>query len=330
MDIVVQTLQPLNVFLDKIQRLLSLECLDQHSQFDHPTKAGKVALAGCILGVTWGINVTLLLGISGLLYIKPRPNTDTDITSFVNDSNDSLFPLRLCLLWRWSFYLVSLCTFHLLEFFVTAIYNPTEASSNTFLINHSKAYTAAFMIATSEFWIRFWTFPTLPNKTLTIVGILLVILAQFIRSVAMSTCGESFNHFIQTSKKDNHILVTHGIYSILRHPSYVGFFYYAIGTQVVLHNYISTILFALAGWSFFSRRIPYEERSLIHHFGDAYFQYANRTYVGIPFISNKGLVPSPEEEDTSNSEKRVEELQEEDSRDSCWQEIPAEFYKKDS
>jgi protein-S-isoprenylcysteine O-methyltransferase len=314
MDIVVQKLQPLNYLLDRIQKLLSLECLDQHPQFDHPTKAGKVALLGCFLGITWGINVTLLLGISALFWMNAVPNTDN--TSFINDRSDVSVLVRLCMFWRWCFYLVSLGTFHLLEFFVTAIYNPTEASSDSFLVNHSKAYTAAFLIATSEFWIRFWFFPTLPCKTVTVVGILLVILAQFIRSTAMGTCGESFNHFIQTSKKDNHVLVTHGIYTILRHPSYVGFFYFAIGTQVVLQNYVSTILFALAGWSFFSRRIPYEERSLINHFGDTYFDYAHGTYVGIPFISNKGLVVPSEKEETSDNGENCEVLQEDDGKNS--------------
>jgi hypothetical protein len=27
----------------------------------------------------------------------------------------------------------------------------------------------------------------------------------------MITCGESFNHYIQIDKKENHVLVTHGM-----------------------------------------------------------------------------------------------------------------------
>lgn len=306
MDIVIQKLQPISQFLDRIQRMLSLEFLQDHPQFDHPTKPGKVSLLGSILGVIWGVHVTVLMGISILLW-RYRIPEDGSVAP-------SSYPVRWYMAWTWCFYIVSLSTFHMLEFFVTALYNPTEASSDSFLASHSKAYTAAFLLATMEFWIRFLLFPSVPSRLTLLLGIPLVLIAQVIRSTAMKTCGESFNHFIQTSKKDNHKLVTDGIYHVLRHPSYVGFFYYSIGTQVVLHNYICTILFALAGWSFFSRRIPYEERSLIQLFGDAYLEYANRTRVGIPFISNKGLIPEEvEEENSDNNGEGFEQILHEDA-----------------
>ncbi|KAG7354412.1 isoprenylcysteine carboxyl methyltransferase [Nitzschia inconspicua] len=327
MDIVLQKLQPISRFLDRIQRFLSLELLEHHPQFDQPTKPGKVSLVGCTLGTIWGIHMTMLLGISVLLSVWRRHDIlDRDADAALSNETDNLLPVetvpvRLWMAWTWCFYIVSLCTFHLLEFFVTAFYNPLEASSDSFLINHSKAYTAAILLAACEFWIRFLFFPYLPNRGVLLVGILLVFLSQTIRSTAMKTCGESFNHFIQTSKKDNHKLVTNGIYRFLRHPSYVGFFYYSIGTQVVLHNCICTVVFALAGWSFFSRRIPYEERSLIHHFGDEYLEYANRTHVGIPFISKKGLVPEEEtDQDSDRNEEGVEQtltLEQDDNDDGC-------------
>lgn len=62
-----------------------------------------------------------------------------------------------------------------------------------------------------EFLIRFWVFPQLNTKYMLIMGIAMTTTAQFIRSLAMVTCGESFNHMIQRSKKDNHKLITHGM-----------------------------------------------------------------------------------------------------------------------
>jgi protein-S-isoprenylcysteine O-methyltransferase len=100
----------------------------------------------------------------------------------------------------------------------------------------------------------------------------------------MVTCGESFNHYIQRDRKENHILITHGIYQIFRHPSYVGFYYWAVGTQLVLNNPISTILYAIAAWTFFRYRIAYEEETLRKLFPQEYESYAARTYIGIPFI----------------------------------------------
>lgn len=40
-----------------------------------------------------------------------------------------------------------------------------------------------------------------------------------------------------------------------RHPSYLGFFYFGIGTQVMLANPVSSAVFAAILWRFFSERI---------------------------------------------------------------------------
>ena len=75
-------------------------------------------------------------------------------------------------------------------------------------------------------------------------------------------------------------------YAVLRHPSYFGFYYWAVGTQLVLCNPISTVLYGLAAWTFFRFRISYEERTLKHLFPDGLYEsYAARTYIGIPFIN---------------------------------------------
>lgn len=115
-------------------------------------------------------------------------------------------------------------------------------------------------------------------------GIVFVLGGQLCRMMAMVTCGESFNHYIQRDRKENHILITHGIYQIFRHPSYFGFYYWAVGTQLVLNNPISTILYAVAAWTFFRYRIAYEEETLRKLFPQEYESYAARTYIGIPFI----------------------------------------------
>ena len=73
-------------------------------------------------------------------------------------------------------------------------------------------------------------------------------------------------------------------YSIFRHPSYVGFYYWAVGTQLLLGNVVCTVLFAIAACMFFQRRIPYEEEALLQLFPEEYPDYVKRTYVGIPFL----------------------------------------------
>lgn len=204
-------------------------------------------------------------------------------------------PQIVFMLCQWCTYIMCLCTFHLLEFFITAIYNPSQATSDSYLVNHSITYTTAAILSWIEFWIRFICvlrhIPVVDSFSLppylSYIGLAILVCAQCIRSVAMATAGESFNHLIQTSKKQNHVLITHGIYRIFRHPSYVGFFYWSISTQLILGNILHVFLYSLASWTFFNRRIHYEEESLCQFFPDTYPQYVAQTFMGIPLIKSQ-------------------------------------------
>lgn len=64
-------------------------------------------------------------------------------------------------------------------------------------------------------------------------GLLMVVFGECLRKAAMFTAGSNFNHVVQNEKSDTHTLVTSGVYAWCRHPSYVGWFYWSIGTQVL-------------------------------------------------------------------------------------------------
>ncbi|KAJ3009048.1 hypothetical protein HKX48_008198 [Thoreauomyces humboldtii] len=101
----------------------------------------------------------------------------------------------------------------------------------------------------------------------------------------MVTAGANFTHLIADDKDPNHVLVTNGIYAIFRHPSYTGFFYWGIFTQLAAGNPICATAFAFALQRFFASRIIYEERTLVVFFGDAYVEYKDSgAGVWIPFI----------------------------------------------
>lgn len=85
------------------------------------------------------------------------------------------------------------------------------------------------------------------------------------------------------SHHKSHELVTTGVYSVSRHPSYAGFFW-ALGTQILLLNPISLILFLSLLWPFFNDRIQDEEQYLVCFFGNDYVEYRKRTPTLIPFI----------------------------------------------
>lgn len=183
------------------------------------------------------------------------------------------------------YYLMCLSFFHLGEFVTTALYNQSEVSTDSFLINHSWEYGMAMLVSWIEYGIELMLFPSLKtNLYIRLLGLFLVIFGEFFRKLAMYTAGTNFNHYVQESRKDGHILVKTGVYSFVRHPSYFGWFYWSIGTQVLLGNPICMILYAISTWKFFNSRITYEEFHLLRFFDKEYSTYQQKVSTGIPFI----------------------------------------------
>jgi len=78
----------------------------------------------------------------------------------------------------------------------------------------------------------------------------------------------NFNHLVQYSKHPDHKLVTTGPYYWFRHPSYFGWFMWAVGTQAILSNFICFFLWFYASIQFFYDRVDVEEYYLLQFFGE--------------------------------------------------------------
>eukprot|EP00760_Papus_ankaliazontas_P035003 PhM_4_TR7581/c0_g1_i1/m.30703/K00587/ICMT, STE14; protein-S-isoprenylcysteine O-methyltransferase len=184
---------------------------------------------------------------------------------------------------------MALCisTFHMSEFLVCVRYRRREASDNAFLINHSPAYTVATVLCWVEFAIEWFLFPSLKSHTLIpCVGFLLAATCYGIRVVSMIQAASNFNFMIETEKREEHQLVTTGLYRVLRHPSYFGWFWYAVFSQVIVMNPICLVLYTVVTWRFFKNRIEFEEEILESEefFGEKYADYRKATRIGIPMI----------------------------------------------
>ncbi|ODQ66440.1 ICMT-domain-containing protein [Nadsonia fulvescens var. elongata DSM 6958] len=121
-------------------------------------------------------------------------------------------------------------------------------------------------------------------RIVSLVGLITTLLGQTARSMAMIHASDNFSHVVQTHRSKSHRLVTEGIYYFLRHPSYFGFYYWALGTQILLCNPISGLVFSGLLWKFFNERIEYEEEYLVDFFGTSYLKYRQITPTLIPFI----------------------------------------------
>jgi len=194
-------------------------------------------------------------------------------------------------LWRLPFFLSALSAFHFLEFWTTAAYNTPAAGVASFLLSANwPAYAIAHAAAALECLVTSLAFPSRAWAPLgtgplfLLLGFALVVVGQTVRSAAMVQAGRSFNHTVQTHKAHGHVLVTTGIYATLRHPSYFGFFWWALGTQLVLGNVVCFFAYGAVLWRFFSARIRHEEIQLVRFFGDEYVDYRKKVGTKIPFI----------------------------------------------
>jgi protein-S-isoprenylcysteine O-methyltransferase len=64
-----------------------------------------------------------------------------------------------------------------------------------------------------EYFIERFLFPSMKGIwIITFVGFLVALMGQVMRTLSMYTAGSNFNHHIQEEKKDDHKLVTFGVY----------------------------------------------------------------------------------------------------------------------
>lgn len=77
-------------------------------------------------------------------------------------------------------------------------------------------------------------------------------------------------------------LNTSGMYSIVRHPLYVGNFIIWFGLSAFFHLWWLTLLVILIFWLYYERIIFAEEEFLRDKFGETYLQWAEKTPAFIP------------------------------------------------
>ncbi|KAJ0176380.1 hypothetical protein K1T71_007559 [Dendrolimus kikuchii] len=188
-------------------------------------------------------------------------------------------------------YTMVLTMFHFTEFLSVAWTNPSTLTIDSFILNHSVQYGLAAVASWIEWAVEYYFFPGMKTYFwLSWMGVLMCICGELMRKSAMFTAKTNFTHTVQFVKKRDHELVTHGVYSICRHPSYVGWFYWSIGTQITLLNPICLVIYALASWTFFRERVYAEELTLLTFFGRHYVEYQKKVPTGLPLIKERGEI----------------------------------------
>jgi protein-S-isoprenylcysteine O-methyltransferase Ste14 len=118
-------------------------------------------------------------------------------------------------------------------------------------------------------------------ESIPYLGALILLSGYFVRILASRTLRRQFSHYVTVH--EYHQLITNGIYSLIRHPIYLGKLLALLGMFLVFPSWYGLFFFVLYS-SILVRRISREERLLLKHFGSVYEEYTLKSFRLIPHL----------------------------------------------
>jgi protein-S-isoprenylcysteine O-methyltransferase Ste14 len=125
-----------------------------------------------------------------------------------------------------------------------------------------------------EFWV-------LDGAAVRWIGVALFAVGGAVRLWPVFVLGRRFSGLVAI--QPGHALVTGGIYSVIRNPSYVGLLVLSLGWALAFRSGVGVLLAALNIPPIVAR-IHSEEKLLRAHFGEEYEAYRARTWRLIPGV----------------------------------------------
>jgi protein-S-isoprenylcysteine O-methyltransferase Ste14 len=113
-------------------------------------------------------------------------------------------------------------------------------------------------------------------------GALVFALALWLFYRAHRDLGRNFS--VSLDVREDHVLVSKGVYARIRHPMYLAFWLWAIGQLLLLPNWFAGLAGILGFGILYFGRIEQEEKLMLDTFGDEYRAYINRTARIVPWI----------------------------------------------
>jgi protein-S-isoprenylcysteine O-methyltransferase Ste14 len=117
---------------------------------------------------------------------------------------------------------------------------------------------------------------------LTTAGIVVLACALLLFFETHRRLGRSWSVTLEI--RENHGLVTDGIYRFVRHPMYSAYFLWVLSQALLLPNWIAGPAGLVGFGTLFAFRVRHEEQMMLDAFGDEYAAYAARTKRIIPGV----------------------------------------------
>lgn len=127
-----------------------------------------------------------------------------------------------------------------------------------------------------------------PYQEFSSYTLLCLAVAFFGQLIRIYTVGHTPKHTSgrNTEEQVADVLNSTGIYSMVRHPLYVGNFFMWLGVGMLTMNLWFLVAFTFFYWVYYERIMFAEEQFLRRKFGDAYLNWANETPAFWPSFKN--------------------------------------------
>lgn len=120
------------------------------------------------------------------------------------------------------------------------------------------------------------------NTMLLVVGAALLLVSLKLFRATHKALGKMWSHSLDL--RQDHKLVTSGIYEKVRHPMYTAFWVWAIGAVFLLPNWVAGFSGLIGFGTLFFLRVGQEEDMMRAEFGKEYDDYIKRTSKVFPNI----------------------------------------------
>lgn len=127
---------------------------------------------------------------------------------------------------------------------------------------------------------RFADYPFIP--ALSYLGVAVDVVCVWLFYRTHRDLGQNWS--VSLDLRERHTLVTSGVYGVVRHPMYSGFWLMALAQLLLLPNWVAGPAGLVGFGILFFGRLRREEEMMITAFGDEYRSYMRRTSRVIPGI----------------------------------------------
>jgi len=175
-----------------------------------------------------------------------------------------------------------------------ALIHSFEKSGNWLFRHRGELPVVLFLIAVPVVYFTNISWLNEQNQQLiSWIAIFLSALGFVIRAVSIGTTPKGTSGRNTKEGQVAESLNTSGIYSLMRHPLYVGNYFMWIGIVLFTFNLSFVVLISLAFWLYYERIMFAEERFLERKFGQSYLDWSLTTPAFIPCFKNykKNQIP---------------------------------------